>query len=97
MRKAKKKVRVTGFEVTTFVIDEQKSSVFTTEDNTSAGDQQAPISVPSDDRGLFQENGTVLVKGVNGYTEDEKRKSREWTLCCLLREKIRVANYCHGN
>lgn len=55
MRKAKKKVRVTGFEVDHFVIDEQKSSVFTTEDYTSAGDQQAPISVPSDDRGLFQE------------------------------------------
>lgn len=59
MRKARKKVRVSSFEVDHFVIDEQKSSVFTTEAYTSAGDQQAAISISSDDRGLFQENGTV--------------------------------------
>ena len=39
MRKAKKKVRVTGFEVDHFVIDEQKSSVFTTEDYAAGGDR----------------------------------------------------------
>ncbi|MBD9092142.1 SU10 major capsid protein [Bacteroides cellulosilyticus] len=87
MRKAKKKVRVTGFEVDHFVIDEQKSSVFTTEDYTSAGDQQAPISVPSDDRGLFQENGTVLVKGVNGYTEDGKTEIKGVDLMLFITGK----------
>lgn len=70
MRKAKRTVSVSGFEVDHYVIDEQKASVFTSAAYTAANSEQAAITVPSGDRNYFQVNGTVLAKGVNGYTAD---------------------------
>lgn len=67
MRKAKRQVRVKSFEVDHYLIDEQKAVVETTEKYTAASSQTAVIKVASKDAGLFQEYGTVIAKGVNGY------------------------------
>ena len=67
MRKAKRQVKVKGFEVDHYIIDEQKAVVETTEKYTADESETAVIKVPSKDAGLFQEFGTVIVKGVNGY------------------------------
>lgn len=67
MRRVKRKVKVTGYEVDHYVIDEQKSSVFTTEKYTASSQEQAVIKVDGKDQKYFQEYGTILVKGCNGY------------------------------
>ncbi len=72
MRKAKRSVPVKGFEVDHYVIDERKSSAKTSKAYTSASEEQAAIEVPSADRDLFQAFGTVIARGVNGYTTDGK-------------------------
>ena len=50
-----------------YLIDEQKAVVETTEKYTAASSQTAVIKVPSTDADLFQEYGTIIAKGVNGY------------------------------
>lgn len=70
MRKAKRKMLVTGFEVDHYMIDERKSFTTTTREYAAAQAEQATLEVPPADRNLFQEYGTVIVKGVNGYTDD---------------------------
>ena len=70
MRKAKRKVKVTGYEVDHYVIDEQKASVTTSAEYTGSSQKQAEIDVPAEDYDLFQENGTCMAVGVNGYSED---------------------------
>lgn len=70
MRKAKKKMKVTGMEVDHYLIDERKSFTTVSKDYTAAQEEQAVIEVPTSDRSMFQDFGTVVVKGVNGYTED---------------------------
>lgn len=69
MRRAKRKVKVTGYEVDHYIIDEQKASVFTKEEYTGSNQKQGVIKLESEDQELFQEYGTVLVKGVDGYDE----------------------------
>lgn len=73
MRRAKRKVKVTGYEVDHYIIDEQKASVFTKEQYTASSQKQGVIKLESEDQELFQEYGTILVKGVDGY--DEKGKT----------------------
>lgn len=73
MRRAKRKVKVTSYEVDHFIIDEQKASVFTKEEYTGSNQKQGVIKLESEDQELLQEYGTVLVKGVDGY--DEKGKT----------------------
>lgn len=73
MRRAKRKVKVTGYEVDHYIIDEQKASVFTKEEYTGSNQKQGVIKLESEDQELFQEYGTILVKGVDGY--DEKGKT----------------------
>lgn len=92
MRKTKKKVRVTGYKVDHYVIDEQKSSVFTTTAYASANAQQAALSIPSEDTGMFQENGTILVKGVNGYSLDGKNELRGVDLMLFITGKDATGN-----
>lgn len=72
MRKAKKKMAVTGFEVDHYLIDERKSYAATTKVYNAAQEEQASVEVAAGDRNLFQDYGTVLAKGVNGYTQDGK-------------------------
>lgn len=69
MRRAKRKVKVTGYEVDHYIIDEQKASVFTKEKYTASNQKQGVIKLESEDQELFQEYGTILVKGVDGYDE----------------------------
>ena len=73
MRRAKRKVKVTGYEVDHYIIDEQKASVFTKAEYTGSNQKQGVIKLESEDQELFQEYGTILVKGVDGY--DEKGKT----------------------
>lgn len=73
MRRAKRKVKVAGYEVDHYIIDEQKASVFTKEEYTGSNQKQGVIKLESEDQELFQEYGTILVKGVDGY--DEKGKT----------------------
>lgn len=72
MRKAKRKMPVSGFEVDHYLIDERKSFALTTKAYTATSAEQAAIEVAAADRNLFHDYGTVIVKGVNGYTEDGK-------------------------
>lgn len=72
MRKAKKKMKTTGMEVDHYLIDERKSFTTVSKDYSAAQEEQAVIEVPTADRAMFQDYGTVIVKGVNGYTEDGK-------------------------
>ena len=69
MRRAKRKVKVTGYEVDHYIIDEQKASVFTKAEYTGSNQKQGVIKLESEDQELFQEYGTILVKGVDGYDE----------------------------
>ena len=70
MRKAKRKMKCTGQEVDHYVIDERKAYAVTIAIYTASGKEQDTISVSASDQKLFNECGTVIVRGVNGYTED---------------------------
>ncbi len=70
MRKCKKKQLVASFEIDHYKIDERKAFTTTTEAYTGGSSNQAALSVNANDVGYFQEFDTVLVKGVDGYTED---------------------------
>ena len=70
MRKAKRKKLCTGFEVDHYVIDERKAYATTSEEYTGSGREQDPINVGAADQKLFSVCDTVIVKGVNGYTDD---------------------------
>lgn len=72
MRKSKKKRLVSGFEVDHYLIDERKAFTTTTAAYAASQSEQSAIEVSSADRNLFQEYGTIIVKGVNGYTSDGK-------------------------
>lgn len=70
MRKAKRKMLVTGYEVDHYLIDERKAFTITNKAYAAAQSEQAILEVPTADRNLFQDYGTIIAKGVNGYTED---------------------------
>lgn len=70
MRKAKRKIRATGYEVDHYLIDEKKAFCRTTSAYADASAEQAVLPVSSGDAKMFQECGTVLVRGVNGYSKD---------------------------
>lgn len=70
MRKAKRKVKVTGPIVEHYLIDEQKAVSEVKTKYTGSSNKQAKLEVLDEDTDLFQENGTILCKGVMGYTED---------------------------
>ena len=70
MRKAKRKMQCTGREVDHYVIDERKAYAITTAVYNASGKEQDVISVSASDQKLFNECGTVIVRGVKGYTED---------------------------
>lgn len=72
MRKARKKTLVSSFEVDHYLIDESKAYALTTESYTAAQAEQAVVKVAAADCNLFQDYGTVLARGVNGYAEDGK-------------------------
>lgn len=72
MRKAKRKVKVTGYEVEHYLIDEQKSSTEVKNKYTGSSQKQATIQVLDEDVEMFQDYGTFIAKGVNGYTPDGK-------------------------
>ena len=70
MRKARRKMLCTGFEVDHYLIDERKSYATVTTQYTGASKEQDPISVSAADQKLFSVCGTVIARGVNGYTPD---------------------------
>lgn len=70
MRKAKRKVKVTGYEVDHYVIDEQKAYSEVKTQYDAATQKSATLTVLEGDEDLFQENGTIIAVGVSGYTED---------------------------
>lgn len=70
MRKAKRKMQCTGYEVDHYLIDERKAYAVTTKAYTKSDKEQDSLSVGASDQKLFNVCGTLLAKGVNGYTED---------------------------
>ena len=72
MRKAKRKIKVTGYEVDHYLIDEQKATAEVAEKYTGSSQKTATIKVADDDVEMFKEYGTFIAKGVSGYTEDGK-------------------------
>ena len=70
MRRCKRKVKVTGYEVDHYLIDEDKAVVELKTEYTGKTQKTGKLVVDDNDSDLFQEFGTVLCRGVNGYTED---------------------------
>lgn len=65
-----KKVKVTSPIVEHYMIDEPRSSVTTTTAVANATTQQFVLPLPSNDAAIPRPYGTLLVDGVDGYTED---------------------------
>lgn len=65
-----KKVNVTSPIVEHYMIDEPRSSVTTTTAVANATTQQFVLPLPSNDAAIPRPYGTLLVDGVDGYTED---------------------------
>lgn len=65
-----KKVNVTSPIVEHYMIDEPRSSVTTTTAVDKATTQQFVLPLPSNDAAIPRPYGTLLVDGVDGYTED---------------------------
>lgn len=65
-----KKVKVTSPIVEHYMIDEPRSSVTTTTAVAKATTQQFVLPLPSNDAAIPRPYGTLLVDGVDGYTED---------------------------
>lgn len=65
-----KKVKVTSPIVEHYMIDEPRSSVTTTTAVAEATTQQFVLPLPSNDAAIPRPYGTLLVDGVDGYTED---------------------------
>lgn len=65
-----KKVNVTSPIVEHYMIDEPRSSVTTTTAVAEATTQQFVLPLPSNDAAIPRPYGTLLVDGVDGYTED---------------------------
>ena len=71
-----KKVNVNSAEVEHYMIDEPKSSVTTTaEVAVNANKNFFALPLDSTEQNLPQEYGTLLVKRVDGYTEDGQKKT----------------------
>ena len=65
-----KKVKVKSPEVDHYMIDEPRSSIVTTAAVAKSSNQQCILPVPSNDAAIPRPYGTLLAKGVDGYTED---------------------------
>lgn len=65
-----KKVKVNSPEVDHYMIDEPRSSIVTTTAVAKSTNQQFILPVPSNDAAIPRPYGTLLAKGVDGYTED---------------------------
>lgn len=70
-----KKVKVNSPEVDHYMIDEPRSSVVTTSAVAESTQQQFILPLPANDASIPRPYGTLLVKGVDGYTEDGKTKT----------------------
>ena len=67
-RRVKRQVRVTGFEVDHFMIDDKRSKAYTNAKYDGAGKaDRAIIPFSGADGKIFQEYYTAICKGVNGY------------------------------
>lgn len=65
-----KKVKVNSPEVDHYMIDEPRSSIITTTAVAKGTSQQFVLPVPANDAAIPRPYGTLLAKGVDGYTED---------------------------
>lgn len=65
-----KKVQVDSPEVEHYMIDEPRSSVVTTQAVAASSARQFILPLATGDASIPQEFGTLLVKGVDGYTAD---------------------------
>lgn len=85
-----KKVRVNSPEIEHFAIDQARPSVVT---NAAVGDGTGNVVVlPLDnsDKKLLQPYGTVLVKGVDGYTPDGQTKTPGKDLMLFITDRDQV-------
>lgn len=86
-----KKVRVNSPEIEHFAIDQARPSVVTTD---AAGDGQSNVVViplENADKKLLQPYGTVLVKGVDGYTPDGQTKTPGKDLMLFITDRDKVS------
>lgn len=65
-----KNVKVESPIVEHYMLDEARSSVFTASAVTASTQNQIPLPLSPQDQQLLQASATILVKGVNGYTDD---------------------------
>lgn len=86
-----KKVPVTSPEIEHFAIDQARASVVTT---SAVGDGTSNVAVvPLDnaDKKLLQPYGTVIVKGVDGYTADGKTKTPGKDLLLFITDRDKLS------
>lgn len=86
-----KKVPVNSPEIEHFSIDQARATVVTT---AAVGDGTSNVAVlPLDnaDKKLLQPYGTVLVKGVDGYTEDGQTKTPGKDLMLLITDREKTS------
>lgn len=70
-----KKVKVNSPIVEHYMIDEPRSFVTTNDAVKAGGAQQFVLPLEANDQNIPQPYGTLLVKGVDGYSDDGKQKT----------------------
>lgn len=70
-----KTVNVNSPEVNHYMIDEPRSEVVTSEKLTATATRTGVLPLEPEDQNIPAEYGTLLVKGVDGYTEDGQTKT----------------------
>lgn len=86
-----KKVRVTSPEIEHFAIDQARPSVVTTEAVGDGTSNVVVIPLENSDKKLLQPYGTVLVKGVDGYTPDGKTLTPGKDLMLFITDRDKVS------
>lgn len=87
-----KTVNVNSPEVDHYMIDEPRSEVVTSEKLTKTTNRTAVLPLETEDQDIPAEYGTLLVKGVDGYTEDGQTKTPGKDLMLLVVGKDTVSN-----
>ena len=86
-----KKVEVNSPEIEHFAIDESRASVVTTAAVAGGTTNVAAIPLANTDQKLLQPYGTILVKGVSGYTPDGQTETPGKDLMLFVTDRDKLS------